>query len=65
MQIRSPHFKSKLTHQFVILSHNKDDFLKLVDQMFKNGHVESAPPLSEQEERWYLTSFGVYHCRGQ
>lgn len=29
--------------------------------MFKNGHSEIAPPLSEQAEQWYLTTFGVYH----
>ncbi|PWA22445.1 hypothetical protein CCH79_00020932, partial [Gambusia affinis] len=31
--------------------------------MFKNNHAELAPPLSENEERWYLPIFGVYHPR--
>ena len=31
--------------------------------MFQNTHAEEAPPLKENEERWYLSSFGVYHPR--
>ena len=39
----------------------RDHCLSFMDKMFKNGHVELAPPLREEEERWYLPMFGVYH----
>ncbi|XP_034053860.1 uncharacterized protein LOC117533931 [Gymnodraco acuticeps] len=39
----------------------KEHFLSFMDTMFKNGHAELAPPLDEEEERWYLPTFGVYH----
>lgn len=38
-----------------------EDFCKFMDDMFKNGHAEVAPPLKNQEEHWYLPIFGVYH----
>lgn len=34
-----------------------------MDTMFTKGHAELAPPLSEDEEHWYLPTFGVYHPR--
>lgn len=39
----------------------RDHFLSFMDKMFKNGHAELAPPLTEEEEQWYLPTFGVYH----
>ncbi|XP_055061241.2 uncharacterized protein [Misgurnus anguillicaudatus] len=39
----------------------RDHFLSFMDNMFRNGHAELAPPLSSDEERWYLPTFGVYH----
>ncbi|KAK0156617.1 hypothetical protein N1851_000048 [Merluccius polli] len=33
------------------------------EHFFQNTHAEEAPPLKENEERWYLPSFGVYHPR--
>ncbi len=39
----------------------REHFLSFMDKMFKNGHAELAPPLSEREEQWYLPTFGVYH----
>ncbi|KAK7945831.1 hypothetical protein WMY93_001559 [Mugilogobius chulae] len=36
------------------------DFMQ---SLFDNGHAEIAPPLSEEEECWYLPFFGVYHPR--
>ncbi len=41
----------------------KDHFVSFMDKMFKNGHAELAPPLSEDEEEWYLPMFGIYHPR--
>lgn len=39
----------------------RDHFLSFMDKMLQNGHAELSPPLSENEERWYLPTFGVYH----
>lgn len=39
----------------------RDHFLSFMDKMLQNGHAELAPQLSENEERWYLPTFGVYH----
>ena len=30
-------------------------------KILDNNHAEVAPPLQENEERWYLPLFGVYH----
>ncbi len=32
-------------------------------KMLENKHAELAPPLKENEESWYLPTFGVYHPR--
>lgn len=37
------------------------DFLTFMGKVFENGHAEVAPPLGNDEERWYLPTFGVYH----
>ena len=39
----------------------REHFLSFMDKMLQNSHAELAPPLSEDEERWYLPTFGVYH----
>lgn len=39
----------------------KEHFLVFMNKILQNGHAEPAPPLSEEEERWYLSMFGVYH----
>nr|XP_055046841.1 uncharacterized protein LOC129432444 [Misgurnus anguillicaudatus] len=39
----------------------KDHFLEFMTKMFENRHAEPAPPLSKNEECWYLPIFGVYH----
>ena len=39
----------------------KDHFVPFMEKIFENGHAEEAPPLKEEEERWYLPTFGVYH----
>ncbi|KAM4037007.1 uncharacterized protein ACNLHF_015817 isoform 1-T1 [Anomaloglossus baeobatrachus] len=36
-------------------------FFAFMDKIFKNGHAEVAPPLKENNECWYLPTFGVYH----
>ncbi|KAL0146553.1 hypothetical protein M9458_058184 [Cirrhinus mrigala] len=39
----------------------KDHFLDFMAKIFDNRHAELAPPLSVNEECWYLPIFGVYH----
>ncbi|XP_075438936.1 uncharacterized protein LOC142481354 [Ascaphus truei] len=39
----------------------KEHFVAFMQKIFHSGHAESAPPLKEGEECWYLPSFGVYH----
>lgn len=39
----------------------KEHFLAFMDGILKNGHAEVAPPISEQEECWFLPIFGIYH----
>lgn len=39
----------------------RDHFLTFMHNIFQNGHAELASPLSVDEERWYLPTFGVYH----
>lgn len=34
--------------------------MTFMEKIFLNGHAEVAP-LKEDEERWYLPTFGVYH----
>ena len=41
----------------------KQHFLTFMEKVFQNNHAEVAPPLKEDEERWYLPTFGVYHPR--
>ncbi|XP_049617703.1 uncharacterized protein [Syngnathus scovelli] len=39
----------------------KQHFLTFMEKVFRNKHIEVAPPLKENEERWYMPTFGVYH----
>ncbi|XP_062413389.1 uncharacterized protein LOC119222763 [Pungitius pungitius] len=39
----------------------RDQFLEFMKKIFDNRHAEVAPPLEENEECWYLPTFGVYH----
>ncbi|XP_054867909.1 uncharacterized protein LOC129347292 [Amphiprion ocellaris] len=39
----------------------KDQFLEFMNKIFQNNHAEVAPPLLENEECWYLPTFGVFH----
>ena len=38
-------------------------YVTFMGKIFENGHAEQAPPLREDEECWYLPTFGVYHPR--
>ncbi len=39
----------------------KQQFTDFMQRLFENDHAEYAPPLSGDQERWYLPFFGVYH----
>lgn len=41
----------------------KGQFTDFMQTLFDNGHAEIAPPLTKEEECWYLPFFGVYHPR--
>lgn len=41
----------------------KEHFVTFMDKVFKNKHAETAPPLKDGEECWYLPLLGVYHPR--
>ncbi|KAL3983520.1 RNA-binding protein Musashi [Sarotherodon galilaeus] len=41
----------------------KGQFTDFMQTLFDNGHAEIAPPLTKEEECWYLPFFGVYHLR--
>ena len=39
----------------------RQHFIDFMSKIFENGHAEEAPPLTKDEECWYLPVFGVYH----
>lgn len=39
----------------------QEQYVAFMEKIFANGHAEVAPPLREDEECWYLPTFGVYH----
>ncbi|XP_015230161.1 PREDICTED: uncharacterized protein LOC107084717 isoform X2 [Cyprinodon variegatus] len=39
----------------------REHFLSFMEKMFVKGHAEIAPPVTADEEQWYLAIFGVYH----
>ncbi|KAM3938230.1 uncharacterized protein RB166_011994 [Leptodactylus fuscus] len=41
----------------------KEHIITFMSKIFRNNHAEPAPLLKENEECWYLPSFGVYHPR--
>lgn len=41
----------------------KEHFFAFMEKVFQNNHAEVAPPLKKDEERRYLSSFGVSHPR--
>ncbi|XP_076862530.1 uncharacterized protein LOC143514793 [Brachyhypopomus gauderio] len=67
---RLPNNRSQALKRVTSLKRNLDKkpemrehFLSFMGRMLENNHAELAPPLSEEEERWYLPTFGVYHPR--
>ncbi|XP_064461734.1 uncharacterized protein LOC135371686 [Ornithodoros turicata] len=41
----------------------KEHFFSFMQGMLEDGHAEMAPEIKDDEECWYLPSFGVYHRR--
>lgn len=41
----------------------KQQFLDFMGKVIADDHAEPAPPLTQDEECWYLPTFGVYHPR--
>lgn len=39
----------------------KQQFIDFMGKVFEADHAEPSPPLMENEECWYLPTFGVYH----
>lgn len=39
----------------------REHYVDFMEKIFSKGHAEPAPPLSPDQECWYLPSFGVYH----
>nr|XP_021331373.1 uncharacterized protein LOC110439581 [Danio rerio] len=39
----------------------QQQYVEFMEKIFTNGHAEVAPPLKEEDECWYLPTFGVYH----
>ncbi|XP_028304259.1 uncharacterized protein LOC114464360 isoform X2 [Gouania willdenowi] len=39
----------------------REHYVDFMEKIFNKGHAEPAPPLSPDQECWYLPSFGVYH----
>ena len=39
----------------------RDHFVTFMKEILDSGHAETAPPLKENTECWYLPLFGVYH----
>lgn len=50
-----------LQRQFKRNPQVQEQYVAFMEKIFANGHAEVAPPLEEDEECWYLPSFGVYH----
>lgn len=58
--------RASLLHTSLLKNPTKrDHFVSFMEQIFKMGHVEVAPPLPESKECWYLPLFGVYHPKKQ
>lgn len=52
---------TSLCRSFNKKSEMKDHFMSFMENIFRNGHAEEAPHLSDNEECLYLPCFGVYH----
>ena len=52
-----------LEHQFKRRPEMQEQYVAFMEKIVANGHAEVAPQLKEDEECWFLPSFGVYHPR--
>ncbi len=61
---RLPNNKEQVVNRFTCLQRTlkrKPEYVAFMEKIFSNGHAEVAPPLREEDECWYLPTFGVYH----
>ncbi|CAE1306091.1 unnamed protein product [Acanthosepion pharaonis] len=52
---------NSLTRQFRRKPRLAKDFFSFMEKIFADARAEVAPPLKQEEERWYLPMFGIYH----
>ena len=65
-----PNNRSQALSRAKMLDHNlqkdskkREDFVSFMKDIFDHGYAELAPPLSPEDECWYLPTFGIYHPR--
>ncbi|XP_030580342.1 uncharacterized protein LOC115776718 [Archocentrus centrarchus] len=65
-----PNNRERAITRFLSLKRNlnrkpkmQEQYVAFMGEIFSNGHAEVAPPLKQEEECWYLPTFGVYHPR--
>ncbi|KAK5847425.1 hypothetical protein PBY51_016551 [Eleginops maclovinus] len=65
---RLPNNRGQAVHRLMSLRRTlkkntemKDHYVEFMEKMFKKNHAERAPPISADQECWYLLSFGIYH----
>lgn len=39
----------------------QQQYVAFMGKILENNHAEVAPPVREEEECWYLSTFGVFH----
>lgn len=52
---------SSLCHTLERKPDMKKQYMDFMQKIFKSNQAELAPPLKENQECWYLPTFGVYH----
>ncbi|XP_049322874.1 uncharacterized protein LOC125782565 [Astyanax mexicanus] len=69
-RLRLPNNRAQVWNRFTSLQRSfkskpqmKDQFFTFMGKVFECGHAELAPPLTKDEECWYLPIFVVYHPR--
>ncbi|KAI7808136.1 hypothetical protein IRJ41_016509 [Triplophysa rosa] len=62
--------REQAVRRFASLQHSlnkkpemQQQYVAFMGKMLENDHAEAAPLLGENEECWYLPTFGVYHPR--
>lgn len=63
-----PNNKKQVVNRFTSLQSTlkrkpemQQQYVAFMEKIFASGHAEVAPPLREEDECWYLPTFGVYY----